>query len=159
RLDVVQRNGWFTLPGFTLPHIAGMDVAGEVVQLGAGVEGLREGERVVVDPSLAGAPEGSRYHGMGDHYGELGVIGATVAGGYAERRLVPATHVHRGPDDMPIAQAAAFPPAYRTAWHALFEVGRLQPGETVLVHAAGAGVSVAAIQLAAQRGATVLATA
>lgn len=50
RLDVVQRNGWFTMPGFTLPHIAGMDVAGEVVQLGADVDGLREGERVVVDP-------------------------------------------------------------------------------------------------------------
>lgn len=159
RLDVVQRNGWFTMPGFTLPHIAGMDVAGEVVQLGADVDGLREGERVVVDPSLAGAPEGSRYHGMGDYYGELGIIGATVAGGYAELCLAPATHVHRVPDDMPIERAAAFPTAYLTAWHALFEIGRLQAGETLLVHAAGAGVSVAAIQLADHRGATVLATA
>src|SRR5690606_26380852 len=159
RLDVVQRNGWFAMPGFTLPHIAGMDVAGGIVALGADVEGLGVGERVVVDPSLAGVPEGSRYHGMGDYYGELGIIGATVAGGYAELCLVPATHVHRVPDGMPIEHAATFPTAYLTAWHALFETGRLQAGESVVVHAAGAGVSVAAIQLAKQRGATVLATA
>lgn len=159
RLDVVQRNGWFQMPGFTYPHIAGMDVAGEVVAVGPEVEGVAEGDRVVIDPSLAGVPEGSKLAGRGDLYGELGIIGATVDGGYAELCLAPASHVYHVPGDMPIEHAATFPTCYLTAAHALFEVGRLAAGETVMVHAAGSGVSVAAILLAKWAGATVLATA
>ncbi|MFP5488656.1 MAG: zinc-binding dehydrogenase [Acidimicrobiia bacterium] len=159
RLDVVHRNGWYALPGFTLPHIAGMDVAGVVSAVGSEVEGVSVGDRVVVDPSLAGVDERSKLGGRGDLYGELGVIGANADGGYAERCLVPASHVYPVPDDMPIEHAATFPTCFLTASHALFDVGRLQAGETVLIHAAGAGVSVAAIQLAVQAGATVFATA
>ena len=158
-LDVVQRNGWFAMPGFTLPHIAGMDVVGTVVELGSEVTGVTVGDRVVVDPSLAGVSEGSKLAGMGDLYGELGVIGATVAGGYAERCLVPASHVHAIPETMGWEHAVCFPTAWLTAWHALFPVGRLVEGETMMVHAAGSGVSMAAIQLAKHAGARVLATA
>lgn len=159
RLDVVQRNGWFQMPGFEFPHIAGMDVAGTVVAVGDAVTSVTVGQRVVVDPSLAGVADDSRLAGMGDLYGELGIIGATVAGGYAELCLAPATHVYPVPDDMPIEHAATFPTCYLTAAHALFDVGGLQAGETILIHAAGAGVSVAAIHLAKHAGATVLATA
>lgn len=159
RLDVVQRNGWFQLPGFAYPHIAGMDVAGEVVAVGTEVDAVGVGDRVVVDPSLAGVPDGSKLAGRGDLYGELGVIGANVDGGYAERCLVPSTHVYAVPDHVSLEQAATFPTAFLTAAHALFDVGYLAAGETVLVHAAGSGVSVAAIQLARRAGATVLATA
>lgn len=159
RLDVVQRNGWYQMPGFTLPHIAGMDVAGTVVEIGSEVTTVAVGDRVVVDPSLAGVAEGSRLAGMGDLYGELGIIGATVDGGYAERCLVPASHVYPVPEAMPIEHAATFPTCYLTAAHALFEVGKLRAGETVMIHAAGSGVSVAAIQLAVRAGATVFATA
>ena len=158
-LDVVQRNGWFTMPGFTLPHIAGMDVAGTVREVGADVERIRVGDRVVVDPSLAGVPDGSSLAGMGDLYGALGVIGGTVAGGYAELCLAPDTHVYAVPAEMSWHQAACFPSAWLTAWHALFSVGGLATGEHLLVHAAGSGVSTAAIQLAKHAGATVLATA
>jgi len=158
-LDIVQRNGWFTMPGFSFPHVAGMDVAGEVVEVGSKAVDVSVGDRVVIDPSLAGVAEGSRYAGMGDLYGELGIIGGTVHGGYAEYCVAPASHVHRIPDGMSFDDAVTFPTCYLTAWHAIFEVGRLQPGETVMIHAAGSGVSVAAIQLAAKRGATVLATA
>lgn len=158
-LDVVQRNGWFTMPGFTLPHIAGMDVAGVVSVVGSEVTRVRLGDRVVVDPSLSEVPEGSRLTGMGDLYGELGVIGGTVAGGYAERCLAPETHVYLLPVTMSWHQAVCFPTAWLTAWHALFPIGRLAGGETLLVHAAGSGVSTAAIQLALHAGATVLATA
>jgi NADPH:quinone reductase-like Zn-dependent oxidoreductase len=158
-LDVVQRNGWYTMPGFTVPHIAGMDVAGTVVEVGSEVQAVRVGDRVVVDPSLAEVPEGSRLAGMGDLYGALGVIGATVDGGYAERCVAPETHVHAIPASMPWEAAASFPTAWLTAWHALFEMGRLVAGETVMIHAAGSGVSVAGIQLAKHAGAIVLATA
>ena len=158
-LDVVQRNGWYALPGFTLPHIAGMDVAGTVSAVGAAVTRVKVGARVVVDPSMAEVPDGSKLAGRGDLYGDLGVIGGNIDGGYASRCLAPETHVHLIPDAMDWHQAACFPTAFLTAWHALFPVGRLVAGETVMIHAAGSGVSMAGIQLAKHAGAVVLATA
>ncbi len=159
RLDVVQRNGWFQMPGFQYPHIAGMDVAGTVQELGSEVTSVAVGDRVVVDPSLAGVSANSKLSGRGDLYGELGIIGANVDGGYAELCLVPASHVYAVPDSIDIAHAAAFPTCFLTASHALFDVGGLQADETVMIHAAGSGVSTAGIQLAKNAGATVLATA
>ncbi len=159
RLDVVQRNGWFQMAGFTYPHIAGMDVAGHIIEVGSAVEGLAVGDRVVVDPSLAGVDEASKLAGRGDLYGDLGVIGANADGGYAERCLVPASHVYRVPDGMPIEHAATFPTCFLTSAHAIFGIARLTAGETILIHAAGSGLSTAGIQLAKQAGATVLATA
>jgi len=158
-LDAVQRNGRFTMPGFRLPHIAGMDVAGTVSEIGGEVTLVKPGDRVLIDPSLAEVPEQSKLSGMGDLYGELGVIGATVAGGYAERCLIPETHLHAIPDEMSWRHAVVFPTAWMTAHHALFDVGKLKAGETMMIHAAGSGVSMAGIQLARQIGATVLATA
>lgn len=159
RLDVVQRNGWFQLPGFRYPHIAGMDVAGTVAEVGSEVDEVSVGDRVVIDPSLAGVADNSKLAGMGELYGELGIIGGTVDGGYAEKCMAPASHVYPVPDDMSLAAAATFPTCYLTANHALFEVGELVAGERVMIHAAGSGVSTAAIQLAKHAGATVLATA
>ena len=159
RLDVVQRNGWFQMPGFVYPHIAGMDVAGTISAVGDAVTGVAIGDRVVVDPSLAGVANDSKLAGRGDLFGELGVIGATVDGGYAEKCLVPASHVYGIPDGMSIEHAATFPTCYLTAAHALFDVGGLVAGETVMIHAAGSGLSTAGIQLAKNAGATVLATA
>ncbi|MDW3213985.1 MAG: zinc-binding dehydrogenase [Ilumatobacteraceae bacterium] len=159
RLDVIQRNGWFQMDGFRLPHIAGMDVAGTVAAVGSEVTDVAVGDRVVVDPSLAGVDDRSKLGGMGDLFGELGIIGANVDGGYAERCLVPASHVYAIPDGMTFEHAATFPTCFLTAAHALFDVGDLTAGETVLIHAAGSGVSTAAIQLAVAAGATVYATA
>ena len=159
RLDLVQRAGWFQMPGFEFPHIAGMDIAGIVSAVGTAVTNVSVGDRVVVDPSLAGVAENSKLAGRGDLYGDLGIIGGTVAGGYAEKCLVPASHVYIVPAEMSLEHAATFPTAFLTAAHALFDVGHLQAGETVMIHAAGSGVSTAGIQLAKQAGATVLATA
>jgi NADPH:quinone reductase-like Zn-dependent oxidoreductase len=159
RLDVVQRNGWFQMPGFEYPHIAGMDVAGTISALGENVTGVSLGDRVVVDPSLAGVADDSKLAGRGDLFGDLGIIGGTVNGGYAEKCLVPASHIYQVPDQMPIEHAATFPTCYLTAAHALFDVGELKAGETVMIHAAGSGLSTAGIQLAKNAGATDLATA
>ena len=120
RLDVIQRAGWFTMPGFALPHIAGMDVAGTVVAAGASVAGVAVGDRVVVDPSLSGVAEGSRLAGRGDLYGNLGIIGATADGGYAELCLAPASHAQPLPEGMSFEAAAVFPTCWMTAAHALF---------------------------------------
>jgi NADPH:quinone reductase-like Zn-dependent oxidoreductase len=159
RLDVVQRNGWFQMPGFSFPHIAGMDLAGTISAVGSAVTTVSVGDRVVVDPSMAGVDAASKLAGRGDLYGDLAIIGATVDGGYAELCLAPASHVYPVPADMPIEHAATFPTCWLTASHGLFDVGELQAGETVLIHAAGSGVSVAAIQMAKLAGAIVLATA
>jgi 2-desacetyl-2-hydroxyethyl bacteriochlorophyllide A dehydrogenase len=158
RLDVVQRAGWFTLPGFALPHVPGLDIAGEVAAVGSSVSAVAVGDVVVVDPSMVGVPAGAAYAGAVDPYGDLDIIGATVPGGYAELCLAPASHVHRLPGGADVEAAATVPTAYATAYHALFATGRLQAGETLLVHAAGSGLSSAAIQLAVHAGATVLAT-
>ncbi|MGD9995488.1 MAG: zinc-binding dehydrogenase [Ilumatobacteraceae bacterium] len=159
RLDIVQRAGWYQMPGFRYPHIPGMDVAGTVVEIGSAVTSVAVGDRVVVDPSLSGVPEGSTFTGKGDLFGELAVIGATEDGGYAELCLAPVTHVYTIPDHISFEHAVEFPTCWLTASHALFEVAHLAAGETVLIHAAGSGVSVAAIQMAKHAGATVLATA
>jgi NADPH:quinone reductase-like Zn-dependent oxidoreductase len=158
RLDVIQRQGPPVVPGFGLPHIAGMDIAGEVVALGLDVHGVELGDRVLVNPSLhCGWCQPCR---RGDDAmcanGE--VVGASRAGGYAELVAVPATNVYRIPDAIDHVEAATIPTAFSTAWHALMSVGQIQPGEVLVVHAAGSGVSVAAIQLAKHCGATVIAT-
>ena len=83
RLDVLQREGSYQMVGFSYPHVPGMDVAGRVVEVGSAVTRVNVGDRVVVDPSLAGVPEGATHHGRGNLFGDLAVIGATVDGGYA----------------------------------------------------------------------------
>jgi len=159
RLDLIQRAGYFTLPGYRLPHIAGMDVAGEIIEVGSQSEGVSIGDRVVINPSLTNVRGNSRFLGKDDRYGALGVIGATLDGGYAELCAAPASHVQLIPQGFSYEEAACIPTSYVTAWHALFETGHLCAGETVLVHAAGGGVSSAGIQLSKKLGATVLATA
>jgi NADPH:quinone reductase-like Zn-dependent oxidoreductase len=159
RLDVLQRQGPALLPGFTLPHIAGMDVAGEVVEVGDEVTSLRPGDRVVVNPALH-CGECDVCHAGDDGYcPDTRVVGGNHPGGYAELCAVPASHAYRLPEGVDFAEAATIPTIYSTAWHGLLVTGDLRLGETVLVHAAGSGVSTAAIQLAKRAGATVIATA
>ena len=162
RIDVIQRSGAYTVPGFQLPHIGGLDIAGEIAYLGSNAAQRTPwqiGDRVVVNPSLSNVSAASTLCNRGDLYGELGVIGINTPGGHAELCVVPASHLHPIPESMPFNTAAVFPTAWMTAHHALFAVGKLQRDETVLIHAAASGVSSAAIQLAKAAGATVLATA
>jgi NADPH:quinone reductase-like Zn-dependent oxidoreductase len=87
------------------------------------------------------------------------VAGLTHANAYAERIAIPATRVFRLPDTMPFEDAAAIPVNYLTAYHSMFQMGNLQPGDRVLVHGAAGGVGVAAVQLAKARGLEVFGTA
>ena len=158
RLDVLQREGPPLVPGFTLPHIGGMDVAGEVVAAGSGVRSVPLGTRVVVNPALhCGRCDACRA-GEDGWCDDVLVVGANRPGGLAELCAVPATHVHPLPDHVGYEAAATVPTAYATAWHALFTTGAITAGETVLVHAASSGLSIAAVQLALRAGARVIAT-
>jgi len=115
-----------------LPFTPGGEFAGVVEALGEGVTGLAIG-----DP----------------------VMGPPLGGGYAEKSLVKEHKALRIPDGMSFEQAAGFPIVYQTSWYALNERGKLQPGETLLVHAGASGVGVAAIEIGKAMGARVLATA
>ena len=158
RLDLLQRAAPL-VRGFALPHIAGMDVAGVVTARGADVaDGAPAvGDAVIVDPvSTCGRCERCRA-GDEPYCEQLRTVGSTRPGGFAELVAVPATKCHPLPAGMSFAQAACLPVAYMTAWHAL-AAGRLRAGETVLVNAAGSGVSTALVQFARAAGATVIGT-
>jgi NADPH2:quinone reductase len=115
-----------------VPHIVGYQCAGLVSTCGDDVKGFSVGDRVVV----------------------LGLDGS-----HAERRAVPENFAWRIPDGLGFEEAACIPVAFATAHDCLFHVGRLQVGETALVHAGAGGVGIVAIQMAKRAGATVLATA
>ncbi len=159
RLDLLQRRSAL-VRGFSLPHIAGMDVAGVVVGHGPGADPtmLPIGTEVLVDPVSTCGVCHRCTTGKPAYCDNLRTVGSTRPGGLAEFVAVPAGHVYRIPDGLSFVQAAAIPVAYLTAWHALVMVGEVQAGEKVLINAAGSGVSTAAIQFAKQAGAFVIGT-
>ena len=160
RLDLLQRAAPL-VRGFALPHVAGMDVAGVVVARGSGVgaEWPAVGDRVLVDPVSTCGVCARCTAGFEPYCESLRTVGSTRPGGFAEFVATPAARCHPIPEAMSFVEAACLPVAYMTAWHALLTVGRVQPGEVVLVNAAGAGVSTAIVQFAVAAGATVIGTA
>ena len=129
RPDLLQRRGLYPPPPGA-SDIPGLEVCGDVV--GGDLGALQSGQRVCA--LLAG-------------------------GGYAEYCVVPAVQCLPAPVAFSDAEAAALPETFFTVWHNVFERGALQAGETLLVHGGASGIGTVAIQLAAARGARVLATA
>jgi NADPH2:quinone reductase len=130
RPDVLQRSGSYPPPPGASPWL-GLEVSGTVVGVGAQVSQWREGDQVCA---------------------------LTPGGGYAHYCVAPAVHCLPVPAGMSLLQAAALPENYFTVWTNVFERGRLQPGETLLVHGGSSGIGLTTIQLARQFGARVLAT-
>lgn len=159
RLDVLQRAGPAVVPDFSLPHIGGTDIAGDVIAVGTDVDSVLLHRRVVVNPAVACGACAACDSGDDRFCARPIVIGGNRPGGFAELAVVPATNVHAIPDGIDYSEAAAIPTTWSTAWKGIVGTGHLQAGETVVIHAAGSGVSVAAIQIAASLGATVIATA
>ena len=134
------------------PGVLGSDGAGVVAGLGAGVLDLPVGAEVVINPSLHW-PAHQPFPGP-----EFEILGRPTDGTLAEAVLVPRQNVHRKPAHLSFEQAAALPLSALTAWRALVTVGRLTPGDTVLVPGAGGGTAAACVQLAHALGARVIAT-
>ncbi|HEX9052984.1 MAG TPA: zinc-binding dehydrogenase [Anaeromyxobacter sp.] len=157
-LDLWVREGW---PGLKLsfPHVLGSDVAGVVEAVGPGVEGVKPGDAVVVNPSLGCGQCDRCLSGRENLCRRFTILGEHVSGGMAQKLSVLARNVIPKPPRLSFEEAAAIPLTFMTAWHALVERARVRPGETVLVHAAGSGVGVAAVQIAKLVGARVIATA
>ena len=159
RLDLLQRSGPALLPHFTLPHIAGMDFAGHIVAVGSDVDDSRIGQRVVVNPAITCDTCPACTTGADGLCAAKTVVGGSIAGGYGELCVVPATHALVVPDHIDLVEAASLPTVYSRAWQSLFVTGQLTIGETLLVHAAASGVTTAAVQLAKRAGARVIVTA
>ncbi|MDF5757546.1 zinc-binding dehydrogenase [Spongiactinospora sp. TRM90649] len=153
RLDALQRRGPGLLPGFTLPHIPGTDVAGVVVATGSAVTTRSVGDRVLVDPSLNCGSCPACARGDSAYCPGMRVVGGSRQGGYAELVAVPETHAHEVPAHIGLEEAATIPTVYGMAWQALVVHGGLRSGETLLVHGAGSGITIAAVQIARRLGA------
>ncbi|BDG05788.1 zinc-binding dehydrogenase [Anaeromyxobacter oryzae] len=157
-LDLWVRRGW---PGLhvSFPHVLGSDVAGVVAEVGPGVDAPRPGDAVVLSPGIGCGRCPRCLAGEENLCRRYTIIGEHVAGGQAERIVVPARNALPKPPALSFEEAAAVPLTFLTAWHALAGRARVRTGETVLVHAAGSGVGVAAVQIAKLLGARVIATA
>ena len=131
RPDVMQRAGSYPPPPGA-SDIPGLEVAGEVVALGPGAEGISTGDRVC---ALANG------------------------GGYAEYCAVPASQCLPIPEGLDVVQGAALPETFFTVWTNVFDRGALQAGERFLVHGGSSGIGTTAIQLANAFGASVYVTA
>ena len=130
RPDVVQRLGLYPPPPGASP-IPGLEISGEVVDLGEGI-----------DPAMMGQK----------------VCALVSGGGYAEYCLADAGHCLPVPRDLPLDQAAALPETLFTVWHNVFERGWVKDGETILVHGGTSGIGTMAIMLGRLFGVTVIVT-
>ena len=121
RADILQRQGVYPAPKGFLEKIPGLEFAGEVVETGGSVTEYKIGDRV---------------------------FGITAGGAQAEFLVTDESLLAKIPDNLSFVEAAAVPEAFITAHDAIFTQGNLQKGETLLIHAVGSGVGLAALQLA-----------
>lgn len=157
-LDLWVRRG---LPGVAipLPHIPGSDIAGEVVKIGEGVTTVRVGQKVLLAPGVTCGKCPACISGNDNRCPEYTNLGYRIDGGCAEFVRCPEVNCMPCPENLDWVHAAAVPLVFQTAWHMLVNRAQLQPGEDVLVLAAGSGVGSAALQVAKFFGARVIATA
>lgn len=157
-LDVWARGG---LPGIEipLPHILGNDIAGVVREVGGLVDWVRAGDEVMLHPGVSCGHCHECLAGRDNLCRDYDIIGYRRDGGYAELLAAPAVNVIPKPKALSWEEAAALPLVTVTAWHMLVTRAAVQPGEDVLIHAAGSGVGSIGIQVAKLRGARVIATA
>ena len=131
RPDVLQRMGRYPVPPGASP-LPGLEVAGEVVEVGASAKLWKRGDKVCA---------------------------LVNGGGYAEYCVVPETQALPVPKNLSLVEAASLPETFFTVWTNVYDRGRLAPGETLLVQGGSSGIGVAAIQMAAATGNRVFATA
>ncbi|KQU02023.1 NADPH:quinone oxidoreductase [Methylobacterium sp. Leaf469] len=142
-----------------LPLTVGAEASGEIACVGEGVEGLAEGDRV----ALYGAQTCGQCKACREGRDNLcenvaGVMGFHIDGFAREFVTMPARLVVRVPDGVGFTDAACAPIAFGTVQHMLFDNAKLEPGESILVHAGGSGIGTAAIKMAKAIGCTVFTT-
>jgi len=155
RLDLFVRDG---IPDVPLPQVPGGDGSGVVDAVGTGVDTVRPGDRVLIQPGVyCGTCEFCRG-GEQSLCVRYRILGEHLSGTFAEKIVVPARNAFPIPAGLSFDEAAAFPLAYQTAWRMVVGRAAVRTGETVLIHGAGGGVAGAALEVALLCGARVLAT-
>jgi NADPH:quinone reductase-like Zn-dependent oxidoreductase len=155
-LDVWTRKGLPHLK-YSFPHRLGADISGEIEALGPGARG-RVGQKVVLAPGVSCGVCARCAAGEDNLCREYKILGESTQGGYARHVVVPDRNVLPYPEPLTWEDAAAIPLCFLTAWQMVVRKANVRPGQTVLVQAAGSGVSSAAIQLCKMLGAQVIAT-
>lgn len=156
-MDLWVRKGG---PAFKLhfPHLLGCDIAGTVDAVGPGATAT-VGAKVVVQPGLSCGRCEQCLGGHDNLCRFYKILGEHANGGYCEAICVPEVNIAPYPERLSFPEAAASLLTNLTAWQMIVHKARVQPGDTVLVHGAGSGIGVAAIQLAKLFGARVITTA
>ncbi len=155
-LDVWTRKGLPHLR-YSFPHRLGADIAGEVEALGPGAA-ARVGQKVVLAPGVSCGVCARCAGGEDNLCREYKILGESTQGGYARHLVVPDRNLLPYPEPLSWEEAAALPLCFLTAWQMVVRKAEVRAGQTVLVQAAGSGVSSAAIQLCKLLGAVVIAT-
>jgi NADPH:quinone reductase-like Zn-dependent oxidoreductase len=137
----------------------GNDIAGVVREAGELVTWVKAGDEVMLQPGVSCGHCIECLRGQDNLCAEYDILGYRRDGGYAELVAAPGVNAIRKPKNLSWEEAAALPLVTVTAWHMLVTRAQLQPGEDVLIHAAGSGVGSVGIQIAKLRGARVIATA
>ncbi|HEU5320027.1 MAG TPA: zinc-binding dehydrogenase [Methylomirabilota bacterium] len=156
-LDIFVREG---IPALKtpLPFWTGCDIAGDVVEVGAAVTGVKTGDRVAVNPNLTCDRCEFCARGEDSLCVRYGIVGEHVPGGLAEYVAVRGDNVLALPAHVSYEDAASFVLTNMTAWRMIVTQARVRPGEDVLVIGVGGGVSSTAVQIARLCGARVLVT-
>jgi NADPH:quinone reductase-like Zn-dependent oxidoreductase len=157
-VDIDIRNGISGLDT-SMPHVLGVDGAGEIAALGSNVTRLRVGDPVSPHFILNCGVCRNCQKGLDNICSDSAILGANQWGTYAQYVVVPAHTIVPLPAELPYNHAAAGGVPFATAWEGLITMAKLDPGETVLVNAAGSGVGSAAVQIAKVAGARVIASA
>jgi len=157
-LDLFVRAG---IPGmkFSMPHVLGSDIAGEIVEVGELCERVKPGWRVLLSPGMSCRQCEYCLAGNDNLCRRFTMFGYGVDGGNVELLAAPEYSAIQIPGSMSFEEAAAAPLVFVTAWHMLMARAKLQPGEDVLVLAAASGVGTCAIQIAKMFQCRVIATA
>jgi len=156
-LDLWTRRG---LPNvkYEFPYRLGSDIAGEVEALGPGARGAKIGQRVMVSPGISDGICARCLDGDDNLCPRYQILGESTHGGYARHVNVPDTNLVPISDALSFTDASAIPLVFITAWQMVVRRAEVSAGQTVLVQAAGSGVSSAAIQICKMLGARVVAT-
>jgi NADPH:quinone reductase-like Zn-dependent oxidoreductase len=156
-LDLFLTEG---VKGITLsfPHIVGTDGAGVVAAIGKGVDNIKVGDRVTINPGISCGICPLCERGEEPYCRQFQILGEHRPGTAAELVLVPERNVATFPGDMSWPAAAAFPLSTLTAWRMLKTRAQLKAGESVLIWGAGGGISIAALQIAKLLGARAIVT-
>jgi len=157
-LDLWVRKG-VTSGKLPMPHILGSDAAGIVSQVGELVKNVKIGDKVLLAPGWGCGSCRQCLAGDDNLCRDYKVLGENTPGVYAEFVTAPCQNALYIPNGMTFERAAAIPLVFLTSWNMLVHQAQVQPGEDVLILAAGSGVGSAGIQIAKLFGARVLATA